>query len=150
MSYWWNISLSQAIQITTINFDTHTLQSKKEVQVCLTCISCPGTQHHNTHTAVLPAVYALLFFPVPWWFQQQLLLECWYCSLQYEYMMQHVDVVAFHIAWIVHPEQRPLSQTSQPEPPGCCTWNKTNKKNLVLHADCNYLVCSVSTQKAEV
>jgi len=66
--------------------------------VCLTCISCQGTQYHNTRTAALPAVYVLLFFPAPWWFQQQLLLECWYCSLQYDCMMQRVDVAALHIA----------------------------------------------------
>lgn len=76
MSYWWNVSLSQAIQTITINFNTHILQSTKEVQVCLTCISSQGTQYHNTRTAALPAVYVLLFFPVQRWFQQQLLLEC--------------------------------------------------------------------------
>jgi len=36
MSYWWNVSFSQAIQTITINFNTHILQSKKVVQVCLT------------------------------------------------------------------------------------------------------------------
>lgn len=124
------------------------LQSKKEVQVCLTCISCLDTLYHNTRTAVLPAVCVLPFFPVRRWFQRQLLLECRYCSSQYDCMTLRADVAAVHIAWIVHPEQQPLSQTSQPEPPGCCTLNK--KINLFLHADWDYLVCSASTQKAEV